>query len=411
MNIVYINYEDTVGRRFNGLDLCHYFRARGDQCSMYVRSRSVDEPFLFDVWPKGWRSKLRDKVTNLEQILSIQNLLYPPTLLYRKHIRKADIIHFHLISMQYLSLLELLPLSWQKPLVLSLHDLSLITGCCVHPSQGCDHWKSGCHSCTDLDGIFPLRKDRTPFLWKYKHYIWTHVKPVIVVASKWMMNRIQHSPMVAECEKHLIPFGLDLEVFFPGDKKKTREQLGIPKDNFVIFFRALASPYKGFDTIKKALQILDLRLPITLISLNGVGRLDDLKNRYHIMEVDCLYDSQAIANLFHAADIFLMPSLQETFGMMAMESMACGVPSVVTRNTALEEVTRAPEAALAIPPNDHGALAQAIETLVANREFRQKMGERARKLAEQLYDFKSFANSIRELYCAILAESKSLTHI
>jgi glycosyltransferase involved in cell wall biosynthesis len=407
MNIVYVSYEDTVGRRFNGFDLCEYLLAHGDQCAMYIRLRSTMTSFLFNVWPNGVRSKIREKTANLERLLSIQNILYPPALFYRKFIRSADLVHLHLISMEYLNFLEFIPLSWMKPIVLSLHEFSPFTGCCAYPAMGCNHWQTGCHSCEDLNGLFPLRKDRTPFLWRYKYFVWNHVRPTVIVASRWMMEKVNNSPMFNECPKHLIPFGLDLNTFSPGDKLLARRELGIPKDNFVIFFRALVSPYKGLETIKSALRILRPKSPVTIVSLNGVGQLDEFIGCYHLIEIDYLRSNAAVAQLFRASDIFLMPSLQETFGMMAMEAMACAVPSVVTQGTPLEEVTRSPQAALTIPPNDPEALALAISRLMEDPEFRHALGDKARQLAEELYDFNQYARRIRETYIDLLDKNNS----
>jgi glycosyltransferase involved in cell wall biosynthesis len=406
VNIVYVSYEDTIGRRFNGFDLSQYLTARGDNCAMYVRFHTTNAPFIFDAWPHRLRYRVREKVAGLEQALSLQNILYPPALFYRKHVRIADIVHLHLIGMEYLNFLEFIPLSWTKPIVLSLHEFSSFTGRCPYPFCGCEYWKTGCHSCPDLNGLFPLSSDRTSFLWRYKRFIWKQVKPTIVVGSAWMMNQVSSSPMFTNFEKHLIPFGLDLEIFSPGDKAAARKKLGIPQDSFVILFRALVSPYKGLETIKKALSILNPNRPVSLITINGVGQLDEFIGRYHLVEIDQFRDSSDMARLFNAADLFLMPSTQETFGMMAMEAMACGVPSIVTRHTPLEEVTRAPEAALPISADDHEALAAAIEKMIGNQALRQQMGGKARRLAEELYGFERHARQLRELYGAILQKQK-----
>jgi glycosyltransferase involved in cell wall biosynthesis len=222
-----------------------------------------------------------------------------------------------------------------------------------------------------------------------------------------MMQRVNRSPMFTSCEKRLIPFGLDLDVFSPGDRINARQKLGIPSNNIVIFFRALDSPYKGLDTIKKALAILKTSAPVTLITLNGVGQLDEFIGRYHLIEIDYLRDNASMVELYNAANIFLMPSTQETFGMMAMEAMACSVPSIVTQGTPMEEVTQAPEAALTIPPDDPEALAAAITRLTENQELRHAMGNKARRLAEKLYNFNEYARRIRETYVELLKKNNS----
>jgi hypothetical protein len=183
MNIVYLNYEDTIGRRFNGFDLSQHFIAKGDKCTMYVNLHASNAPFIFDAWPHKLRYRIRKRVAAIESTLSIQNMLYPPALFYRKFIRSADVIHLNLISMEYLNFIEFILLSRMKPIVLSLHEFSPFTGRCPYPATGCDSWTSGCHSCPDLTGLFQLKIDRTPLLWRYKRFIWKHVKPTIIVSS------------------------------------------------------------------------------------------------------------------------------------------------------------------------------------------------------------------------------------
>jgi glycosyltransferase involved in cell wall biosynthesis len=164
-------------------------------------------------------------------------------------------------------------------------------------------------------------------------------------------------------------------------------------------FRGLDAPAKGLPYLLNALERIKYgKAAVYLLIVNGSGFFNSLKGRFAMKEFNIITDSKAMAGLYQAADIFLAPSLQETFGMMVVEAMACGLPCVVTKDTPLTEITQAPEAALAVQKRNPGQLADAIDQLVDNGEMRIRLGRRGRELAEELYDFKIYAKKMRELY-------------
>jgi len=372
----------------------------GDECSMYVLHRQASaELFVHEVWPYPVRRAIRDLTAKIERRLSLQNMLYPPALFYRKHIRQANVLHFQHISHEYLNFMELLMLSRQKAVVLSLHDFSNFTGHCPNPPDGCELWKWGCDPCSDLHSVFGLKRDRAHILWRYKRAIWKKCRMDIVVASRWLLERVNASPLFSHCEKHLIPFGVDLDVFCPGDSGSARKELGIPSDHVVLLFRGLDAPAKGLSYLLQALKRLDESgTPVYLLIVNDSGFFSELKGRFGIKEFGVVTDSKEMARIYQAADIFLSPSLQETFGMMCVEAMACGLACVITRGTPLTEITRGTEAALVVPKRDPMLLADAISRLVADVELRRKLGGRGRELASEIYDFRDYARKMRELY-------------
>jgi glycosyltransferase involved in cell wall biosynthesis len=410
MRIVYLNYEAAVGRRFNGYDFALAHQHTEHQADLFVAYKNADEEFIHKVWPRP--IAIFKKISaRTEKLLGLQNMLFPPVLLYRSQMRKADIIHANLISGSYLSFWELMMLSRRKPMILQLHEFSPFTGACTHPSS-CLQWTSGCKDCRDTLEVFPLRyRSHVNFLWKYKKAFWQRSRLNIVVASNWLLDKVNSSPMFQHCRKHVIPFGLKLDVFRPLDKKEAKAKLGITGNELVIFFRAQVSPYKGLSTIKKALEKLAslCTQPIIIITVEGKNLLEDLAYKYKIREYGVVHDPAFIASLFQAADIFLMPSTNETFGMMAIEALACGVPTIVSLNTSLMEVSKAPLAGMGIPVGDPEALCQAIHTLASDAGLRRKMGETAREIALQLYDVKDYHSKLLDLYNAVIAERRAKT--
>ena len=400
MNIAYISYEDAVGCRFNGLDLCRYFRQHGDICDMFVCDRYSQEHYVWQVWPDGLHRRMRNILTAMETRMSLKNMFYPPALCFRKPLRRADVIHAHHISHSYLNFMEFPILSRLKPLVLTLHDFSIFTGHCPNPPDDCHKWKNGCRHCPDLNSVFSLRRDTASLLWKYKKAIWSNTSMNIVVASHWMLDKVNASPMFDHCEKHCIPFGLDLDIFIPGDKDAARRSLCIPVDNHVLMFRGLDAPAKGLPYLCEALHRLDQKKNLTLLTLNTNGHklFDDLAKKHQLIDLGCVTSSQTMTAMYQAADVFVAPSLQETFGMMPVEAMACGVPVIVSEDTPQPEITCIPETGLVVPRRDPEALAAAMERMLDDSGMRLRMGRRGREIAIELYDFRQHARRLRELY-------------
>src|SRR6185436_14137902 len=95
---------------------------------------------------------------------------------------------------------------------------------------------------------------------------------------------------------------------------------------------------------------------------------------------------------------FVMPSMAEAFGMMAIESMACGKPIIVFDGTSLPEVTQAPDIGVSVARGDVDGLAEAMSRLILNDTERRARGLAGRALAEERYDDRQFAERLTSLY-------------
>jgi Glycosyltransferase len=98
--------------------------------------------------------------------------------------------------------------------------------------------------------------------------------------------------------------------------------------------------------------------------------LEKLQTRFTVIPMPWLQGGTEVAQAMRAADVFLMPSIGETFGMMAIEAMACGTPVVVFEGTALPDVVAAPHAGVAVPQGDAEAFAAAITRLMTELDLR-----------------------------------------
>ncbi|MCC5629690.1 glycosyltransferase [Nostoc sphaeroides CHAB 2801] len=402
MKIVQVNYKDTVGYRFNGGALIPWLRSCGHNAVQAVGIKQSLNDSSVNIVPHPWRFPAEffaRLVHRVERAISIHNVLYPQSFLlpFNPAFKAADVVHYHIIHNEFFSYLAFPWLTRLKPTVWSLHDPWAITGHCVHPFD-CKGWKTGCHPCPHLDYPFAIRKDRAWLNYKLKNFAYKYSQLHLIVASQWMQSLVEQSPLLSRFPVHHIPFGLDLNLFSPGNKAEAKAKLGIPTDQIVISLRSLQGPYKGLEYSIKALELLPANAAVHVLTCQAKSLLSSLADKFQITELGEIDGDAAMVDFFRATDIHLMPSMAESFGMMAIEAAACGVPSVVFSGTPLPEVCFAPEGGIAVERGDSQKLAEAIYSLIRDSQKRELMGFRARELAEQNYDFDRYATRIMSIY-------------
>ncbi len=398
MKILQVNAYESPGRRFNGLALKPHLADLGIQSKHFAWIKDSEDPDVVTLTdPALHRS--RHKLLQWERKLSLQSTLYP----YARDIAQlpefaeADLIHYHIIHADYMSMLSLPGLTAKKPSVWTLHDPWAMTGHCLHPYD-CPRWKIGCGACPYLKIDFPIKRDTTAFNFWLKKRAYQRSQFDLIVASSWMEAMVTQSPLLSSFPLHRVPFGLDLDFFKPGDAAAAKARLGIDPDRVVISFRAVPYHFKGLDYVLAALENLHTDVPICLLALNEKGHVEHLRDRFQVVEFDWTNDDALLKDAYNASDFFVMPSLAEAFGLMAIEAMACGKPTICFDGTALPGVVFAPEAGIAVPARDAAALGAAIKLLVENSDERQQRGTRARQLAQQHYDIRQQARHTADVY-------------
>lgn len=305
----------------------------------------------------------------------------------RDYFKRADVVHLHLIHNDAnISLFSLPLLSRLKPLVWTIHDPWAMTGGCLYPF-GCDRWLSGCAPRCPYPRRKSLLQYHVPALhWHIKRRLYLRSDLDLSVASQWMADRVRRSPLLSHLRCHRIPLGIDLEMFRPRSKAESRKKLGILPEQKVIAFRDVGSGdrFKGMRWLMEALQLYEPRESTCLLVFEDGRAFQALKPKYNVVTPGWI-DGEELAVALSAADVFLMPSIQEAFGLMAVESMACGIPVIVFEGTALPEVIKAPQGGLAVPARDSVALAGALQRLLTENDLRVALGKQARQIAEREY--------------------------
>ena len=400
ISILEVNNVDLPGRRFNGYDLMNSVKEDNIDIKQKV------------IYKQSKNDKVKQLLLNYEQMQMLEKLeefenhelsvhsnlsITSPALIRSQEYKDADIVHFHMFHNTKLSLISLLQICNEKKVVMSFHDPWSITGRCVHFGE-CTKWQTGCKNCENLNTLFEFSKDNCNIMWKLKKMIYEKINPDIVVSSKYMYNLVKQSPLTKHFTNvHIIPLGIDLNFFNDKIKKQeARKKFNISETDIVLFLRA-QNALKGTGYVVEALKKLQSNKKITILTCDEKNRFDEVKNRYNIIDIGNMND-QELLYAYNACDIFLMPSIGETFGMMAIEAMACEKPVIIFNNTALPDVTFAPECGVLVENKNSDKLMEAIERLITNEEEREKRGKLGRKLCEEHYSIEKYNIRLINLY-------------
>ena len=320
MKLLQVNCTDLPGN-FSGYSLNAELRKSGINAKQVVLDKYSTEDA--DVLEIKQDMALHQILRWAEDKDSVSNLLYPygKSFLKSKEFVEADVIHYHILHRYMFSLFDYPALMNTKKTVWTIHDPWIITGNCVHPLC-CSKWKTGCGKCDRLqEKGFEMREDHTALMWKIKYDVLKQVNPYIVVASKFMEEYLHRSPITNHFDRiYRIPFGVKVEEYHLKEKERIRQQRGILGE-VVIGFRADDNPIKGCKYIYEALSVLAEKGKIVLAAVGGGKIREDIKETYRVYEFGWLDDEKQVVDFMLMCDIFLMPSIAESFGYMALEAM------------------------------------------------------------------------------------------
>ena len=134
---------------------------------------------------------------------------------------------------------------------------------------------------------------------------------------------------------------------------------------------------------------------VTLLTVESKGLMREFKNKFKIKEYGWIYDDNKLAELYQASDLFLMPSSQEAFGMMAIEAMSSGLPVLSIKGTSLESITNSPECGLSVLSS---VFNQALRHLVNNVQEIELRGKKSLAFARQYYGKDSYTHNMVKIY-------------
>ena len=325
--------------------------------------------------------------------------------------KRPDVVQCHNLHGNYFDLRELVNLSHQVPVVLTLHDAWLLSGHCAH-SFDCERWQTGCGDCPDLTIPPPVRRDATSFNWQRKREIFSKSRLYIVTPSHWLMERVKKSILLtAAAETKIIPNGVDLSVFQPGDKGSARTKIGIPPDTKVILFAGVdvrRNLMKDYPTLRTAIVLLAEYLQnqnIIIIELGEEAPAEHI-GQTEIRFVAYQSDPKVVAWYYQATDVFIHAARADNFPTTILEALACGTPVVATAVGGIPEQIADGETGFLVPQGDAQAMAVRIEQLLRDDDLCQKMGRAAAEMARRRFNLQDASDNYLQWFESIRMKTK-----
>lgn len=242
-----------------------------------------------------------------------------------------DVIHMHNIHGYYINYPILFKYLGDTdiPVVWTFHDCWPVTGHCAYfDLANCEKWKKGCRDC-ELKRQYPAAWiDRCVANYAMKkHYFNLPRNMTLVPVSRWEEDVIKES-FLKGYRTQVIYSGIDTEVFKPTNSNLRRE-LGL-ENQFVIL--GVASGWgkegrlKGFLELRKRLSA-DYTIILIGLTKDQIGSMPE-----GIMGVERTNDVQELAAYYTVADVFINPTMQDSFGLTSVEALSCGTPAITYRS-------------------------------------------------------------------------------
>jgi D-inositol-3-phosphate glycosyltransferase len=237
----------------------------------------------------------------------------------------------------------------------------------------------------------------------------------IVAATLAEQTQLRFLYKAKERKISIIPPGVDVSHFYPIPSDEAKLFIGIKPDARIVLFVGRIEALKGIDTLIQAMSCLKFQdglLPVHLAIIGGdpaaspqemtaeMARLqklcDDLAMGHTVVFLG-KRDQTTLPYYYSAAEVVVMPSHYESFGMVALEAMACGTPVIASDVGGLSFLVRDGETGYTIPDDQPDALCEKLTALLEDRGLRLAMGGRAAEVAQD-YAWEKIATQILEVY-------------
>ena len=401
MRVVHITTIDEGGAYKAVVRMQEALRLAGVDSQILLRNKLHKEHEGEVYLDNGIKSIVSKGKNFLNLLLSRQEIAYESLGSdVSKHalIKNADIVVIHWCNsfLSYKSIKKLL--NSGKQIVFFMHDTWLFTGGC-HVNLGCEKYKTGCGNCPYIKGV--KEKDLSLYNFETKRKLLRNATINIVGPSRWIVDCAKQSDITKEKDIFYIPNCIDAKLFKPlNNWKELKQKYGVPENKKVVLFGAAfngtQNQNKGFQYLLKALEYLPKEEYFLLVFGNCEEKDITWKQDYKLLGY--IYSEQEMAEVYNLADVYVTPSLQESFGFTVCESMTCKTPTVAFAvGGILDQIEHLENGYLAQYKNVED-LAKGIEYCANNSE---RLGKAARVSATR-FSYENIGKEYCELFNRIV---------
>lgn len=307
-----------------------------------------------------------------------------------------DIIHLHQIHGYYLNiekLCEFLKVCG-KPIVWTFHDCWSVTGHCGYFSPAnCDRWKTECYACPQLN-TYPVSYfvDNSTNNFRIKKKLFSDLPNLTIVPVSYWMESVVKESFLKNYKTQVIYNGIDLDVFKPRNSNKLRTKYNLGNKKILLGVAAIWSELKGLKDFIELAKYLDDDTIIILIGLNE-KQIRSLPE--NIIGIGTTENVAELAEFYSLAEVFVNPSIAESFGLVTAEAMACGTPVAAYNVTASAELVKE-GTGFAVEQNNISILHSSIVKILNNGKT--EYADNCRKTAETFFDKNAQYKKYIELY-------------
>jgi D-inositol-3-phosphate glycosyltransferase len=248
----------------------------------------------------------------------------------------------------------------------------------------------------------------------------------IVVATIAELTQLRFLYKANQSKLVIIPPGVDVSHFYPIPSDEAKVYVGLKPEDRMVLFVGRIEPLKGVDTLIEAMSCVQLKeeRPVHLAIIGGDPAASPQEMSAEMARLQKLCDDLAVGQTvvflgkrdqdklpyyYSAAQLLVMPSHYESFGMVALEAMACGTPVIASEVGGLAYLVRDGETGFTIPDQEPEALCEKISWLLRDHNLHETMSQRAVEYAQD-YAWEKIAKQIVDLYRSLLVEKEPVSH-
>lgn len=349
MKIAFINFDDTLGgASIAALRLAKSIKQMNHKVIVFTQSKKTKNPIVKAIG-QGFFFRLKIIINFIKERLYFLPFEKNKTVRFAfspafsglditeyVDLNEYDIVHLHWTNFGFLSLKSLEKIfASQKAIVWTMHDMWAFTGGC-HYSNDCINYINKCENCKEFLKN-PSNNDLSSKVYTSKQsFLINASNATFVGCSQWLANLAKLSSLLSQNQVISIPNPIDTSLFKPLKKEESLRDLNLNSSVKYVLFVAMkiSNPRKGLNQLLKAFEQLSIAKPdefssaieLLIVGENPGGIFNDLPFKTHFLGQ--ISNKKELNIIYNAADVFVIPSLQDNLPNTIMEALATGTPCV-----------------------------------------------------------------------------------